>query len=221
MSIHEHPLGKQLLGVDNCPHCMTANPTLMSVWSSGNKPTARANKGPDNLWGVYLCTTCGSVVSARAFHGRDRGGHPFKVNAMYPMIWQASSVLPDMVRRYLEQAHKTLASFDASVVMSAASIDAMLKVHGFEKGSLYSRIDEAVKNGVLTITMAEWAHRVRLDSNNPRHADKDSPQMNEVDAQRAFGFANALAEFLFVLPSQMPPKPGAEGDETDDEGDQD
>ncbi|WP_369126389.1 DUF4145 domain-containing protein [Roseovarius nitratireducens] len=95
---------------------------------------------------------------------------------------------------------------DASVVMSASSIDAMLKDHGLENGSLYTRIDEAVTQGLITQKMADWAHRVRLDSNNPRHADTTTPHMADEDAKRAFDYAKALTEYLYLLPSRMPPK---------------
>jgi hypothetical protein len=103
----------------------------------------------------------------------------------------------------------TLANPDASVVMSASSIDAMLKDKGFLEGSLHTRINEAVKNQILTPNMAEWAHRVRLDANNPRHADLNTPHMIRQDADRAFEFAKALAEFLYVIPSRMPPAQGS------------
>lgn len=125
---------------------------------------------------------------------------------IFPDIWQVDANVPARVSTYLNQAHKTLAAPDASVIMSAASIDAMLKDKGLEEGSLYKRIDQAVEDGLLTSTMAEWAHRVRLDANNPRHADAETPHMTADDAQRAFEFANALIQYLYVLPSKMPPK---------------
>lgn len=115
-----------------------------------------------------------------------------------------SDIVPEKVRNYLGQAHKSLVSPDASVLMSAASIDAMLKEHELKNGSLYDRIDEAVAKGILTQKMADWANKVRLDANNPRHADDDTPHMSADDAQRAFDFANALSEYLFLLPSRMP-----------------
>jgi len=82
----------------------------------------------------------------------------------------------------------------------------MLKDNGLRDGSLYTRIGEAVTAGILTNRMAEWAHRVRLDANNTRHADEDIPHMSREDAQRAFEFAEALGDFLYVLPSKMPPE---------------
>ncbi|MCP4320024.1 MAG: DUF4145 domain-containing protein [Hyphomicrobiales bacterium] len=93
---------------------------------------------------------------------------------------------------------------DASVVMSASAIDAMLKDRGLVEGSLYERIEKAVSAGILTQGIADWAHLVRLDSNKPRHADKDDPHMAPEEAQRAFDYAKAIAEILYVLPSKMP-----------------
>lgn len=123
---------------------------------------------------------------------------------IFPDVWEVSEIVPERVRNYLEQAHRTLGAPDASVVMSASSIDAMLKDHGLEDGTLYARIDQAVVDGVLTQKMADWAHRVRLDANNPRHADNSTPHMSADDAKRAFDFANALTEYLYILPSRIP-----------------
>lgn len=129
------------------------------------------------------------------------------IDKIFPDVWEVEDVVPERVRKYLTQAHKTQANPDASVLMSASSIDAMLKHHELAEGSLYARIDEAVKKGILTQTMAKWAHRVRLDANNPRHADENAPHLTNEDSKRAFEFAEALVEYLFILPSRMPPAP--------------
>ena len=47
--------------------------------------------------------------------------------------------------------------------------------------------------------MAKWAHQVRLDANEQRHADESIPLPTIGDAQ----FVEALAEFLFVLPARV------------------
>ena len=82
----------------------------------------------------------------------------------------------------------------------------MLKEKGLHEGSLYARIDQAVIAGVITQGMSDWAHRVRLDANVSRHADQGSPAPVDDDAQRAFDFAEALTEIMYVLPSRIPPK---------------
>lgn len=79
----------------------------------------------------------------------------------------------------------------------------MLKAKGFGTGSLYSRIKAAVDAHVLTAEMADWAHAVRLDANDQRHADEEATLPSQEDAERAIDFTTALAQFLFVLPSKI------------------
>jgi hypothetical protein len=90
-------------------------------------------------------------------------------------------------------------------MVANSGIDAMLEEKSLREGSLYQRIDKAVEAGLITKSMADWAHRVRLDANDIRHADETSADMTWDDAARAFGFAEALAEILYVPPSRMPP----------------
>jgi len=51
--------------------------------------------------------------------------------------------------------------------------------------------------------MAQWAHDVRLDANEQRHADDDSPLPTPDDAKRVIDFVQALGMFLFVLPGRV------------------
>ena len=205
MSFRNHRMGgQQLLGITNCPHCGVAHPFLTRVWAS-EQHVIRATSGASSRWAAFACTSCGSIVTAKG-NPNETVSNPL-VQDIFPPIWEAHPSLPERVASYLSQARATLANPDASVVMSASTIDAMLKHHKLTDGSLYKRIEEAVQAGVLTSTMAEWAHRVRLDANNPRHADDATPNLSVEDAHRAFEFADALSTYLFVLPSKMPPKP--------------
>lgn len=200
---HKQRLSKQLTTVAQCPHCGVSNPVMMQCWISSD-PIPRADSGRPSRWGVYRCTTCGHLVSAKG-SPIDNVANPIVVE-YFPPIWAPSETLPPRVSHYLSQARSTLANPDASVVMSASAIDAMLKDNGLKEGALYARIRQAVTAGILTNRMANWAHRVRLDANNTRHADEEIPHMSRDDAQRAFEFAEALSDFLYVLPSKMPPE---------------
>lgn len=209
VSFRDHRLGNLLLGVTNCPHCGVNSPLLTCVWAS-DRPTPRGDERPEARWAAFACSSCGHLVTAKGCPG-ENVSNP-EVVAIFPKVWEVDDVVPERIANYLDQAYRTLASPDASVVMSASAIDAMLKDNNLENGSLYARIDEAVIEGILTQKMADWAHRVRLDSNNPRHADAQTPHMTDDDATRAFDFAKALTEYLYVLPSRMPPQPAAAQD---------
>lgn len=114
-----------------------------------------------------------------------------------------SGDIPEEPRDYLNQAMETLNSPRASIVMSAGAVDSMLKARGLEKGSLYTRIGEAVAQNLLTQDMADWAHDIRLDANDQRHADKKAVAPTIEDAKRCLDFAKALADILFVLPVRV------------------
>ena len=79
----------------------------------------------------------------------------------------------------------------------------MLKAKGLLEGSVYERIEKAVKEGVLTPDMGEWAHEVRLGSNRPRHADIETPHVSHSEAEQALEFVRTLGQVLFVLPARV------------------
>jgi hypothetical protein len=74
-----------------------------------------------------------------------------------------------------------------SVMLSTSAIDAMLKVEGYTEGTLYARIDKAAEDHVITDDMVKWAHQVRLDANDQRHADEGA------------GLPTSLVERLHLL----------------------
>lgn len=196
-------LGEQLGGVENCPHCGVSSPVIVRRFRTEH-PVRGANGGDGSVWALYTCTTCGGGICAQGQPGIKAVNA--NAYAMFPAVWEVNDIVPERARTYLAQAHKTLNAPDASVVMSASSIDAMLKDHGLTEGSLYARIDKAVLEGILTQKMADWAHRVRLDANNPRHVDDATPHITLEEARRAFDLAKALTEFLYILPARMPAK---------------
>jgi hypothetical protein len=88
-------------------------------------------------------------------------------------------------------------------MLAASAVDAMLKARGYREHSLYSRIDKAAAEHLITPDMALWAHHVRLEANNPRHVDKGEPHATPEAAKQAVEFAAALANILFVLPARV------------------
>ncbi|MNG17315.1 hypothetical protein D3C84_1012940 [compost metagenome] len=88
-------------------------------------------------------------------------------------------------------------------MLTASAVDSMLKDKGYKEGSLYKRIDKAAADHLITVEMAEWAHEVRLDANDQRHADDEGALPDEADARKSIEFTLALAQFLFVLPARV------------------
>jgi hypothetical protein len=129
------------------------------------------------------------------------------MNASIAQIWPSpmtvSDDVPQRARDYLSQAIDSLNAPAGAVMLAASAVDAMLKDKGYATGSLYSRIDSAAKAHAITDDMAAWAHEVRLEANDQRHADSSVELPAGVDAERVIDFANALAQFMYVLPARI------------------
>jgi hypothetical protein len=125
------------------------------------------------------------------------------ITEMWPTSQTVAEAVPERARTFLLQAMDSLHAPAGAVMLSASSVDAMLKEKGYKEGSLNSRIDAAAKAHLVTTEMAAWAHEIRLDANDQRHADEKAPLPTEADAKRVIDFASALAQFLYVLPARV------------------
>jgi hypothetical protein len=60
-----------------------------------------------------------------------------------------------------------------------------------------------MKENLITESMSHWAHEVRLEANDQRHADNQSPLPTTEDARKLIDFVQALGTFLYVLPARV------------------
>ena len=185
-------LSTQLV-LQRCPHCGVDKPNLQYVWQ--HEPTAYNTL--HRFWRGYTCARCAGVIIAEA-EGWDR-----ETIRILPSPQDVSEDLPARARTYLDQAISSLSSPAGAVMLSASAVDAMLKEKNLTAGSLYARIDEAAKGHLITTEMAAWAHEVRLDANDQRHADEEAPLPDEEQAKKCVEFTLALGQFMFVLPARI------------------
>ncbi len=179
--------------ITTCPHCGTGRPQVTLVVDHGARGGRR--------WAVFTTTCCAGLLLAVGPKGNGAANAP--IETLYPNVRIAAAEIPDTARRYLQQAMETLHAPDAAAVMAGSAVDAMLKHFKLSEGSVYNRIDEAVSQHILTASMGEWAHEVRLGSNRPRHSDAERPHVSPQQAQQSVEFVEALAHFLFVLSSRV------------------
>lgn len=125
------------------------------------------------------------------------------ISEIWPAPQAVHDSVPDRAKSYLEQAIASIAAPSGAVMLTASAVDSMLKAKGLREGSLYSRIEKASAEHLITQEMAAWAHEVRLDANDQRHDDEDGALPDEADARKSIEFATALAQFLFVLPARV------------------
>lgn len=184
----------QQLELDRCPQCQIARPALTQV---GRHETNNHSGQMPRKWIVYRCTSCGGLITAWAL----QFGQP--IVQVFPEPISVEDDIPERPRAYLQQAIESLHAAAGSIMLSASSVDSMLKIKGYTDGSLYNRIDSAAKDHLITQEMAAWAHEVRLDANDQRHADEMSDLPTTEDAKKAIDFVKAFGQYLFVLPAKI------------------
>ena len=125
------------------------------------------------------------------------------MSQIFPVPSTIPTDLPPKAAAFLSQAAASVHAPAGAVMLTASAVDAMLKAKGYSEGSLYTRIDKAAVEHLITQDMAKWAHKVRLDANDQRHADEAATLPDEADAKRSIEFASALATILFSLPARI------------------
>lgn len=182
------------LELERCPHCGIDRPNLSRATRFG---TADAG-GAERVWVGYACARCGGVVFG--WHWALSGS---SAEAIFPPPQVVDEAIPERARTYLAQALQSVNAPAGAVMLTASAVDALLKEKGYVDGTLHSRIDTAAKDHVITEDMAAWAHEIRLDANDQRHADVASQLPTTEDAAQTIEFATALGQFMFVLPSRV------------------
>lgn len=185
----------QQLNLSRCPHCSIARPRLDIQWETDTQTHAG---GRLRHWAVYSCSSCGGLILTAG-----RGNSRNYVDEMYPEQRAINEAVPERARAYLTQAVESLHTPAGAIMLTGSAVDAMFKAKGYKEGSLYTRIDQAALDRLITDEMAAWAHDVRLDANDERHADETMALPTQEDAERVLEFALALAEFIFVLPERI------------------
>lgn len=183
-----------ILEIERCLHCGVDKPSLPLA---GKFDTATHKGKNPREWYVYRCTRCGGMILTASPKGNSN------VYEMYPSSIDVEVEIPERPREYLQQAISSINAPAGAVMLAASAVDSMLKAKGLKEGSLYSRIKNASEQHLITEQMAQWAHDVRLDANDQRHADDAAALPTEADALRVIEFTKALATFLFVLPARV------------------
>jgi len=168
------------LDLARCPHCDVDSPCLPF---RSQFELADFN-GSKKLWAVYSCNRCAGLITARS------EGWNQTIIERYPnSSSELSSDIPERARIFLQQAIESVRSPSGAMMLAASSIDAMLKAKDLRSGSLFDRINEAAEKHLITSEMAEWAHDVRVDANDQRHADESPPLPTLEDAKRVIELA--------------------------------
>jgi hypothetical protein len=138
------------LELHRCPHCAVVHPHLRQVYETYTEDHSKRNR---RFWAFYVCESCGGIVTAA---GAEREDEAVEI---YPSAQQIDESIPDNAADYLQQALESIHTPAGAILLTASAIDSMLKEKNYTKGDLYSRINKAAADHLITEEMAVWAAR--------------------------------------------------------------
>ncbi|KFC13138.1 hypothetical protein GTGU_00160 [Trabulsiella guamensis ATCC 49490] len=123
---------------------------------------------------------------------------------IYPELKQPddSPYYPEKIRGLfveLQENIKMKRNAPFIVVGCRSVLEVALRELGFDDGNLLSRIKQARENGILTESMKNWAHRIRMDGNEAVHELDASDEQ----AKEFVDFLRLFLEITFVLPVRI------------------
>lgn len=184
-----------------CPHCgVLAEFTARHAWQE-NHPT----HGERSL-GVWTCTSCRlPIVGTR---------HPTTGD---PDTWWPTEArtrdypdVPGHIAQDASEAHVcfSVAAIKASVVMARRAVQAMAVHKGATpRKNLYAQIDELGDAQIITPSMKDVTHEIRLTGNEGAHVDTESDDaladLNSEEAADVLMFMDSLLEHVYQLPARV------------------
>lgn len=127
-----------------------------------------------------------------------------QIIATYPSLKE-----PDDSPHYPEKIRKIFVELQEDVQMKRTAprivvgcrsvLEVALRTLGYDKGNLLSRIEQARTDGVLTESMKNWAHRIRIDGNEAVH----ELEATDNEAAEFVSFIKFFLELSFVLPLRV------------------
>ena len=98
-------------------------------------------------------------------------------------------------------------TWKASVVMCRRALQESVIEKGAKKDKLWEQIDELYNQQIITKSIKDWAHEIRLTGNIGAHPDKDGLEdVTKEDAKELIDFMEEYLNYVYIMPSKLEAK---------------
>ena len=186
-----------------CPHCgVHATFTIQSEYR-------RLGKGepewlaPKKTYHAYIlqCDKCHEIV----YRHEDARGFDIYPKRTPKMD---KSIPTEVAKDYIE----AMKCFDvsavrASVVMCRRALQSSVLGKGATKDRLADQIEELYNKGIITGSIKDWAHEIRLTGNVGAHPDRDGlKDVTPEEAKELLDFVEEYVNYVYTMPSRVKAK---------------
>lgn len=197
--------------VASCPGCMGGNSTF--EWKvDGKELGAIEQKIQDHHWSdctisyrLFKCAGCGrGALGVIKFGGHYQyPGNYSRLKSFYPKTYNTISLpknIPQGIAKEFKEAEKCLGNdcFRAASGLFRSVLDKTLRENGYKTNNenLYTQIENAAKDGVITEARKKRAHdEIRVLGNDVLH--DDWKEISKEDAEAARHYCQRILEDFY------------------------
>jgi hypothetical protein len=190
----------------NCPHC-----SFLSYFRAITTAHVEAKNPQNQLWWICNGAQCEACKGFVLIVGQrdSRYGQEWGLEGVYPLGRPNDSValeVPPLIADDFKEALRCewVKAYKATVTMCRRALQASCVELKASHASLRDQIDELANKRVITDSLKEMAHEVRLTGNDGAHPGKDG--LNDVtdkDARDIIEFTREFFHHVFVVPAKL------------------
>lgn len=196
--------------LEPCPHC-NAKATYSGIYDTF--PTMKSLTKGRLYHALVRCDSCGKIILL-IFKGVKKTTTPegyFYIDKelvdQYPKrIPKLHEYIPPQVADDYIEAIKCfdVGAWKASVVMCRRALQGSAIEKGAKKDRLADQIDELYNQQMITKSIKDWAHEIRLTGNIGAHPNKDCLEnVTKEDAKELINFVEEYLNYVYVMPSKV------------------
>lgn len=153
----------------------------------------------------WYCAGCGGGICAETTEAiPENYAFPFHHFTKWypePRTPRVPLHTPENVAKYFEEAIIGIkfGSYMSAAIMARKTVEAAINSMTEKKLSLFESIKQLGAQGILTPTLVDWAHEIRIIGNEAAHGDDATLP----DATQAVYFAEMLLTYLYTIPGMI------------------
>jgi hypothetical protein len=190
----------------DCPHCSFRS--YFRPVTSAYTEQDGANQQRFWICNAAQCESCKGFVLVVGWK-MLQGHQPWRLHDVYPLGKPNDAVaseVPKLIAADFREALRCewIKSYKAAVTMCRRALQASCVELKAKDASLRDQIDELASNRIITDSLKEMAHEVRLTGNDGAHPGKDG--LNDVtdnDARDMIEFSREFFHHVFVVPAKL------------------
>ncbi len=171
-----------------CPYC--------------NVHSTISNRARYNQWSIYTCDHCNLPLLVIRQVGEIIDQYPKRTPKLDESIPQeVADDYIEAIKCFDSKADK------ASVIMCGRALQSSVIERGATNKRLMDQIDDLYANAIITRSIRDWAHEIRLSRNIGAHPDKDGlKDVTSKDAKEIIEFMEEYLNYVYIMPDRVQKK---------------